>query len=218
MSESRDDKKKRTLRIFKRLAEVYPGARCALNHSNPLELLVATILSAQCTDKRVNMVTPALFLQFRTAADYAAAKPGSIEAFVRSTGFYQSKARHIREAARDIAEKHGGQVPQSLDELVQLSGVGRKTANVVLGNAFGIPGMPVDTHMIRINGLLHLTKFKDPVKIESELTSLLAPKYWTSYSHLIITHGRQRCVARRPDCGACEINDFCPSRKRVSDE
>jgi len=213
MPESVEQKKKRILKIFRRLDKTYPGAHCALDHSNPLELLVATILSAQCTDKRVNLVTPALFARFKTAVDYAAARPGEIEALIRSTGFYQSKARHIREAARDIAEKHGGKVPKSLDQLVQLRGVGRKTANVVLGNAFGIPGMPVDTHMIRINGLLKLTKSKDPVEIEKNLTALLAPEYWTNYSHLIITHGRQRCVARRPDCAHCEIDDLCPSRK-----
>lgn len=211
MKESLNEKKKRAAKIIKRLRAVYPDAKCALDFSNPFELLAATILSAQCTDKRVNMVTPALFKRCPKIRDYAELRPSELEKMIQSAGFYKNKARSILGAAEKILKEFNGEVPRTMEELVTLPGVGRKTANVILGNAFGIPGMPVDTHMIRINNLLKLTRQKDPVKIETELTALVPEKDWTEYSHLIILHGRARCVARRPDCPRCEIKDLCPS-------
>lgn len=205
-----NDKAARVLEIIQCLRKTYPGVRCALEYKNPLELLVATILSAQCTDERVNQVTPALFKKYKTARAYAEAKLEDIQALVRSTGFYQNKAKNIQGAARVIAAGFGGQVPRTMEDLVSLPGVGRKTANVVLGNAFNIPGMPVDTHMIRVNNRLGLTRQKDPVKIETELMTIVPKQDWTVYSHLIIWHGRARCQARRPDCAGCEISDLCP--------
>ena len=209
-SESIPDKKKRIRKIVLRLRKAYPDIRCALDYSNPLELLVATILSAQCTDVRVNKVTPGLFKKYQNAADFAQADLAELQALIRSTGFYQNKAKNIQAAARRISEQFGGKVPQRMEDLVSLPGVGRKTANVILGNAFGIPGMPVDTHMIRLNNRLGLTLQQDPVKIETELTALVPEKDWTDYSHLIIFHGRRRCMARNPDCEGCEIRDLCP--------
>lgn len=206
------DRKKRISEVIRILRKSYPDVRCALDYTNPLELLVATILSAQCTDERVNKVTPALFKKYKKAKDYAAADPRDIEQIIRSAGFYQSKTRNIQGAARRLVEVFGGEVPRTMEELVSLPGVGRKTANVVLGNVFDIPGMPVDTHMIRLNNRLDFTREKDPVKIETELTRLVPMKDWTEYSHLIIHHGRSRCYARKPDCSACEIFKFCPRR------
>ncbi len=211
MRESVARKKKRILQIMRKLRKVYPGVKCALDFSNPLQLLVATILSAQCTDKRVNMVTPALFKKYKTANDYAGADPEELENLIRSTGFYKNKAKNIQGAARALLGRYGGKIPPRMEDLVTLPGVGRKTANVLLGNAFGIPGLPVDTHMIRINRLLGLTGHRDPVKIEFDLMKILRPENWIEYSHLIIRHGRARCVARRPDCKHCEINGLCPS-------
>ena len=213
MKELLDQKKSRARKIITRLRKAYGPVGCALHHSNPLELLVAVILSAQCTDKRVNLVTPAVFKKYRTAGDYAKAQPEEFEATIRSTGFYKNKARNIIACAKAIAEKHHGKVPETMEELVKLPGVGRKTANAVLGNAFGVPGICVDTHMIRINRKLGLTKNTDPVKIEFDLMPIVPRKEWTDYSHLIIHHGRVRCVARRPDCAHCAINDLCPSRE-----
>lgn len=213
MKESRGKKKTRALKILEILRRTYPEARCALDYSNPLELLVATILSAQCTDKRVNMVTPALFKKYPDAEAYAAAKPAELEKLIQSTGFYKNKAKNIQQAARRIVEVYEGKVPALLDELVTLPGVGRKTANVVLGNAFGIPGLTVDTHMIRLNNRLGLTAQRDPVKIERELMPIIPQEAWTEYSHLIIHHGRSRCPARKPDCAGCEIRSLCPSSK-----
>ena len=204
------DKSKRVLEIIQRLRKTYPKVHCALEYTNPLELLVATILSAQCTDERVNKVTPALFQKCKTAAAYAQAKLEDIQTLIRSTGFYQNKTKNIQGAARMIANVFEGQVPRTMEELVSLPGVGRKTANVVLGNAFNIPGMPVDTHMIRVNNRLGLTHQQDPVKIEAELTSIVPKQDWTIYSHLIIWHGRARCRARKPDCDQCEIKNLCP--------
>ncbi len=211
MQENKEEKKKRILKIIRRLHKAYPDAKCALNFSTPFELLAATILSAQCTDKRVNMVTPALFKRCQTLEDYAHIPLPELELLIQSTGFYKNKAKSIQNAAKQILEEHGGKVPKKMEELVELPGVGRKTANVLLGNAFDIPGIPVDTHMIRINNLLKITKQRDPVKIEFELMELLPEKEWTDYTHLIIQHGRSRCVARRPDCPNCEIKDLCPS-------
>ena len=203
--------KKRARAIFRRLRKAYPDSRCALNFETPWELLVATVLSAQCTDKLVNQVTPVLFKKYPSARALAVAEPGEVEKTIRSTGFFRNKTRNILGAAKAILERFGGKVPASLEELITIPGVGRKTGNVILGNAFGIPGIPVDTHMIRINRLLRLTRHTDPVKIEFDLMELLPKKDWTLYSHRIIQHGRVRCFARRPDCGHCEIRDLCPS-------
>lgn len=215
MKESLEQKKKRVLKIMRRLWKAYPNAKCALDFSNPLELLVATILSAQCTDKRVNMVTPAVFSKYKTAKDYADAKLEELEKLVQSTGFYKSKAKNIQGAARGIAERFGGKVPNRLEGLVTLPGVGRKTANVVLGSAYGIPGLTVDTHMIRLNARLGLTQHTDPVKIERDLMEIVPQKDWTDYSHLIIHHGRNRCYARKPDCPNCEIQNLCPAAGKI---
>ncbi|MDD5218059.1 MAG: endonuclease III [Candidatus Omnitrophica bacterium] len=215
MTENTAQKKKRVLKITTALKKAYPGAKCALSFSNPLELLVATILSAQCTDKRVNLVTPALFKRYRTARDYAGADPGAFAEAIRSAGFYQSKTKSILGAAKEIVNRFGGKVPDRLEDLVTLPGVGRKTANVVLGNAFGVPGLAVDTHMIRVNRRLGLTRHTDAVKIEQDLMALVPRKEWTEYSHLIISHGRNRCFARRPDCPGCEIQKLCPSAGKV---
>jgi len=189
----------------------YPEAHCELDHQSPLELLVATILSAQCTDRRVNIVTPALFQKYRTAADYAEAPLGELERAIKTTGFFRNKARNIKAACQTIVEKHGGQVPQTMEELIQLGGVGRKTANVVLGNAFGINvGVVVDTHVARLSQRLGLTKQKTPVKIERDLMALVPQNQWTLFSHWLIWHGRRRCFARKPDCANCEVRKWCP--------
>lgn len=209
--ESPDEQKKRAVSILKRLRRTYPDAGCALTYSSPFELLTATILSAQCTDERVNKVTPPLFRKFPDIESFAKADLQDLEDAVRTTGFYRNKAKNIRAAARQIVERHGGRVPRTQEELVRLPGVGRKTANVVLGNAFGIPGLTVDTHMIRLNRRLGLTRQTDPVKIEKELMPLVPRRHWTLYSHLIIFHGRRRCRARKPDCAGCEIRALCPS-------
>jgi endonuclease III len=212
MAESLEQKKERVLKIMAKLRKVYPNAKCALDFSNPWELLVATILSAQCTDKRVNLVTPALFKKYKTPEEYSKMKPEELEDYIRTTGFYRNKGKNIRGAAKEIAERFGGTVPNKLEDLLPLPGVGRKTANVILGNAYGIPGITVDTHMIRLNWRLGLTKNTDPVKIEHDLMPLVPQKEWTKYSHLIIHHGRNRCFARKPDCPNCEIRNLCPSR------
>lgn len=211
MKESRVKKRTRAGLIVEKLRKTYPDAKCALDYSNPLELLVATILSAQCTDKRVNIVTPALFKKYRNAEAYARAVPSELERLIQSAGFYKNKARSIQGAAKRIVGVFGGKVPQTLEELVTLPGVGRKTANVILGNAFGVPGLTVDTHMIRLNNRLGLTSEKDPVKIEFDLMNLIPAENWTEYSHLIIHHGRSRCGARKPDCPSCELQSWCPS-------
>ena len=196
------------------LPEVYPGARCELDFKTPLQLLVATILSAQCTDKRVNMVTPGLFRKYRTARSYAESDPAVLENEIRSTGFFRSKTRSIRGATAAIEEKHAGKVPDTMEALHALPGVGRKTANVVLGNAFHKDeGIVVDTHVIRLSQRLGLTKQQDAEKIEAELMKLVPRKHWTMWSHWLIWHGRRRCFARKPDCRQCEILRLCPSGK-----
>jgi endonuclease-3 len=197
------------------LAQAYPGAKCALNFSNPLELLIATILSAQCTDVRVNLVTPALFTKYRSAADCAAAPPGELENLIQSTGFFRNKAKAIRAACKDIAEKHGGAVPETLEQLCALRGVGRKTANVVLGNAYGKPGVVVDTHVLRISQRLGLTKNKDPEKIEQDLMRLFPPERWTALSHELIYLGRSACKAPKPRCWECPLREICPFPKKT---
>ena len=192
------------------LERLYPDARSALHYRNALELLVATILSAQCTDERVNQVTPALFERYPDAAAFAAADPGELEGLIRSTGFFHNKARAIRECCADIVAKHGGQVPRTLEELTPLRGVGRKTANVVLGNAYGVPGLVVDTHVSRLAGRLGLTRERDPVKIEFALMPLVPRERWTLFSHWLILHGRRVCIARKPRCSICALRPHCP--------
>lgn len=197
--------------LAERLPEIYPDAHCELNFSDPLQLLVATILSAQCTDVRVNLVTPALFARCPTAKDYAAIPTDEIEALVRTTGFYRNKSKAIRGAAKQILDLHDGEVPRTLEELAALPGVGRKTANVVLGNAFGMnEGVVVDTHVGRLSRRLDLTDNVDPVKVERDLVKLFPRERWADLSHWLIFHGRRRCRARKPDCEACELIDVCP--------
>jgi endonuclease-3 len=196
--------------ILDALADAYPDAKCGLDFQSPLQLLIATILSAQCTDKRVNLVTPALFKRFPTARAFADAKLVDIEMLIRSTGFYRNKAKNIQMCCRVLVEKYGGGVPQSLDELVHLPGVGRKTANVVLGDAFGQPGITVDTHCGRLSRRLGLTTLSDAVKVEHDLMRQLPSADWTPFSHRIIAHGRQICFARKPDCGHCPLDRLCP--------
>jgi endonuclease-3 len=192
----------------------YPDARTELDWSNPLELLVATILSAQTTDVQVNRVTESLFSKYRTAEDYADSTPDELEEDIRPTGFYRNKARSLRAMASALVEEHGGEVPRTMSELVALPGVGRKTANVVLGNAFGTnEGIVVDTHVRRVSGRLGLTESSDPVKIEQELMRSVPEEDWTIFSHLLILHGRRTCKARKPDCPNCILNDICPSAR-----
>ena len=201
----------RLKKIIAGLRTTYPGAHCELNFSNPLELLVATILSAQCNDKQVNIVTAALFKKYRTAADYAGADATAFEQEIKRIGLYRNKAKNIRGCCRTLVEKHGGNVPESLAELVELDGVGRKTANVVLGNAFNRNcGIVVDTHVARLSGRLGLTREKTPEKIEQALMKLVPVEDWTLFSHWLIWHGRRRCFARNPDCPHCEIKTLCP--------
>lgn len=202
---------RRARRINRELAEVYPDAHCELGFSDPLQLAVATILSAQCTDQRVNQVTPALFARYRTAADYAAADRHELEALIRSTGFYRNKAASIMGLGAGLCERFGGEVPRRLSDLVTLPGIGRKTANVILGNAFGVPGITVDTHVLRLSRRLGWTVSRDPVAVEHELGALFPRSEWTMLSHRLIFHGRRRCHARRPACGACPVAGLCPS-------
>ncbi len=196
--------------ILEHLRELYPDAKCALDFGTPLQLLVATILSAQCTDERVNKVTPSLFAAYPDAAAFARAEQGALEKAIHSTGFFRNKAKSIREAAADIVGKHGGEVPRTLEELTALRGVGRKTANVVLGNAYGIPGIVVDTHVGRLSNRLGLTNETDPVKIEFALMPLVPRESWTLFSHWLILHGRAVCNARKPLCSACPVSPHCP--------
>ncbi len=198
--------------IIRRLERQYPEARCSLDHRDPLQLLVATILSAQCTDARVNLVTKDLFRKYRSAGDYAAADPAVFEREIRSTGFFRNKTRSVIGMAQALLEGFDGRVPDTMDELTALPGVGRKTANVVLGNAFGKDeGVVVDTHVARIAGLLGLTRQSDPVKIELDLMQVVPRRRWTLFPHLLIHHGRAICIARRPRCDACPLADLCPS-------
>lgn len=209
--ENRDEKLQRVRKLIAGLEKAYPDAHCELDHTNPLELLIATILSAQCTDKRVNMVTPALFKKYPTAAAYAKADPSTLEQEIKSTGFFRNKTKSIRTACEALIEKHGGQVPRTMDELVSLGGVGRKTANVVLGNAFNINvGIVVDTHVGRLSRRLGLTREESAEKVEQSLMPLVPQPKWTLFSHLLIWHGRRRCFARNPDCANCEIKALCP--------
>jgi endonuclease-3 len=203
--------------IIERLKRRYPDARCALEHGNPLELLVATILSAQCTDVRVNLVTKVLFQKYRTAADYANADPAVFQEEIRSTGFFRNKTRSVIGMAQALVERHGDEVPRTMEELTALPGVGRKTANVVLGTAFGLnEGVVVDTHVHRITRRrLRLTRHDDPEKIERDLMKLVPRGEWTQFSHVLIHHGRQICDARKPKCEICPVNELCPSAGKV---
>lgn len=197
--------------VLRILKKHYPDAHCELDFTNPLELLVATILSAQCTDRRVNMVTPALFKKYPTAKHYAAAKREDVEKLIASTGFYRNKATSIIGMAQKVCADFGGEVPNNLDDLVTLPGVGRKTANVVLGNAFDVPGITVDTHFGRLARRFGWTVQTDPVKLEMEMNAVFKPKDWTLLSHMLIWHGRRICHARKPACGACPMAKYCPS-------
>ena len=193
------------------LKKTYPDAHCELDFSNPLELLIATILSAQCTDKRVNMVTAEVFKKYRSAADYAGAPLPELEEAIKTTGFFRNKAKSIQTCCQALVEKHGGKVPRTMEELTALGGVGRKTANVVLGNAFHINvGVVVDTHVARLAQRLGVTRQTDPARIEWDLMALVPREQWTLFSHLLIWHGRRRCFARNPDCANCEVRALCP--------
>lgn len=201
--------------VVELLAEMYPDARTALKHTNAFELLVATILSAQSTDERVNMVTPALFARFPTAADLANADPEEVEELIHSTGFFRSKTKNLIGMARALEERFGGEVPVEHADFVSVPGVGRKTANVVRSVWFGVPGLPVDTHVMRLSHRLRLTNETDPVKIESDLGAMVAPEQWGLLSLRLIEHGRQVCIARKPRCDACGLAGICPSAGRV---
>ena len=204
----------RALEILARLRTLYPDAHCELDHRNAFELLVATILSAQCTDARVNMVTPALFRRYPSAGKLALADPADVEDLIRSTGFFRNKTKSLLGMARAVVDRHKGKVPATMDELRVLPGVGRKTANVILGNAFGInEGVTVDTHVTRLSRLLRLTRHTDPEKIERDLMALFPQEDWALLSHLLIFHGRRVCIARRPRCAECVLRTLCPSAK-----
>jgi endonuclease-3 len=197
--------------ILRRLRAAYPHARCALRHRNPLQLLVATILSAQCTDERVNLVTPALFHHYRSAIEFAAARPAELDDMIRSTCFFRNKSRSIRNVGDILVEKYDGYIPDTLDELIQLDGIGRKTANVVLGVAYGkAEGVVVDTHVLRLSRRMGLTRQTTPEKVEHALMRIVPRKDWIDFSHSLIWHGRKRCNARKPDCMQCEVADVCP--------
>ena len=209
--ETNEAKTARTRKIIAALKQAYPDAHCELNYSNPLELLIATILSAQCTDKRVNLVTADLFKNYRSAADFAAAPLADLEQAIKTTGFFRNKAKSIKTCCQALVERHGGEVPRTMEALIQLGGVGRKTANVVLGNAFGVnSGIVVDTHVARLAQRLALTRQTDPQKIEQDLIRLVPQAEWALFSHLLIWHGRRRCYARKPDCPQCEARSLCP--------
>lgn len=207
-----DDIKRRTVEIIRRLRKAYPDAHCALNHSNPFELLIATILSAQCTDERVNIVTATLFRKYRGPHDFIAASQAELEQDIHSTGFFRNKARNIKAASERLVHVYGGEIPTKMDEILTLGGVARKTANVVLGNAFGIAsGVVVDTHVSRLSQRLGLTEETAPEKIETDLQALIPKKHWIMFPHWMIFHGRRVCVARRPRCNDCVLANLCPS-------
>jgi endonuclease-3 len=210
--ESLKDKQERAKKIIARLRKQYPDAKCSLDFGSVHELMVATILSAQCTDERVNMTTPALFKKYPSVKAFAEADMDELQDLIKSTGFFRSKAKSIKNSARALMEQHGGKVPKILDELVKLPGVGRKTGSVILGAGYGLAeGIVVDTHVKRISNLLKLTSQKDPGKIEQDLMKVIPEKDWIDYSHLLIYHGRAICIARRPKCAECPVNDLCPS-------
>jgi endonuclease-3 len=210
VAESAPAKKARAAKILARLTKAYPRAAIELRFTTPLELLAATILSAQCTDERVNAVTQTLFTRYRRAEDWARANPPTLEQEIHSTGFFKSKARSLVGMGRALCERHGGEVPRTVEELTALPGVGRKTANVVLGNAFGIPALAVDTHVTRVSQRLGLTRSEDPEKIHDDLCALIPRPRWTQATHLLIIHGRRTCAARKPDCPRCPVRVLCP--------
>lgn len=210
--ETTKELKQRAAKVLRRLKKEYPDARCELDFTNPLELLVGCILSAQCTDKRVNMVTPGLFAKYKTAADWAATPQAALEAEIRSTGFYRNKAKNIRAMCQVLEEKHKGRVPEDFDALVALPGIGRKTANVLMVSAFGQPGIVVDTHMKRLANRLGFTREQNPDKIEYELQGIVPRRAWGAFSHAIVFHGRRCCFARKPACDRCGVRNWCPSR------
>jgi endonuclease-3 len=212
-SKSLKSKKSRQLEVINVLEGIYPDIKIQLNHSNPFELLIATILSAQCTDARVNMVTPFLFAKYPKPIDYVNANLNEIEKDIFSTGFYKNKAKNIQNACKILVEKFNSQVPNNMDDLTSLAGVGRKTANVVLSHSFDIPGVVVDTHVTRISNLLGFVETEDAVKIEYELMKLIPKEYWVKFTHYYINLGRDICIARRPKCGICPISHLCPSSK-----
>lgn len=212
-SKSIKSKKSRQLEVINVLEGIYPDIKIQLNHSNPFELLIATILSAQCTDARVNMVTPFLFAKYPNPIDYVNANLNEIEKDIFSTGFYKNKAKNIQNACKILVEKFNSQVPNNMDDLTSLAGVGRKTANVVLSHSFGIPGVVVDTHVTRISNLLGFVDTEDAVKIEYELMKIIPKEYWVKFTHYYINLGRDVCIARRPKCGICPISHLCPSSK-----
>jgi endonuclease III len=215
--ETLSQKRRRTRQLIRRLKAAYPDARCSLHYSNPLELLVATVLSAQCTDERVNRVTESLFKQYRTANDFAGAPPGELEEAIKSTGFYRNKAKALRSCCAELVAQHGGEVPSNMAVLVQLPGIGRKTANVILGNAYDVAeGIVVDTHVRRVAGRLGLTKHTDPDQIEQELLQLVPREDWIIIGHLLILHGRRICSSRAPKCPVCPVNDLCPFAKGLA--
>ena len=206
-------RKRRAQAVLRGLRKLYPDARCELDFKTPLQLIIATILSAQCTDKRVNMVAPALFKKYPTARALADADPLALEGEIHSTGFFRSKAAALRAMAKTVAERFGGEVPRTMEELLELHGVARKTANVVLGSAYGIAsGIVVDTHVIRLSYRLALTDEKDPVKIERDLVAVVPKKDWIHFGHALVWHGRRVCSARNPDCPGCPLNKVCPKR------
>ncbi len=209
--ESNQHKKERALVLAERLARAYPEIRVPLHHKNNYELLVATILSAQCTDEMVNKVTPDLFRRYPAPNDLSSAPLSEIEKLIRRLGLFRAKARSLKSCANELVEKHDGEVPSTMEALTRLPGVGRKTANVILGHAFGIPGIVVDTHCKRVSRRLGLTKEENPEKIEKDLIKLLPPDTWTGFSHRLILHGRRICYARKPKCRDCALNDLCPS-------
>ena len=211
--ESRDHRIKRCHRIIEILQQGYPEAQTALDHRDPYELIMATILSAQCTDKRVNLVTPALFRKYPDALSLSRARRATLEKLIMSTGFFRNKSKNLIGCAKGIVNDHGGRVPDTMDALTALDGVGRKTANCVLGNAYGKNiGVVVDTHVKRISNLLNLSKHADPVKIEQDLMDVVPQELWTQFSHLLISHGRSVCIARRPRCQTCDLFEYCPGR------
>jgi len=216
MPESAEARKARARKILDRLDKAYPGATIALRFDTPLELLVATILSAQCTDERVNAVTADLFTRYRTARDYADADPATLEREIHSTGFFKAKTRSLIAMGRALVERHAGRVPETADELTELPGVGRKTASVVLGNAFGVPALAVDTHVFRVSQRLGLAKGEDPDDIADQLCAVVPRTRWTHATHLLIIHGRQTCFARKPDCPRCAVRAQCPFKDKTT--
>jgi endonuclease-3 len=209
-SESTRQKRRRALEVLDRLRKRIPELKCELDFSTPLELAVAAILAAQCTDKRVNMVTPVLFQKYRSARDYAQADPEELETMIKTTGFFRNKAKNIRALGAALVEHYGGELPRDLDKLIALPGIGRKTANLIVAEAFGRPGLIIDTHQIRLNRRLGFTEQTDATKIEMELRDLLPERDWTDWSHALTLHGRYTCVARAPKCGECPLTDLCP--------